>query len=251
MTNMDCAAGNLCENGMCTGRRPNGGMCMTADECESGNCVDGVCCNTACNGQCEACDVMGSLGTCSAVTGAPHGSRTACMGTGTCAATCDGMAREACTFPGASRECRPASCSNGTATAAAACDGMGACPAEMTTACGPYTCGDTACRTSCTQDADCAMGFTCTNGMCTAVVTDAGVADAGNPQDAGTTQDAGMKGQDSGTFLDSGSSATNSLEGGGCGCAVPGSSSSRGRGAAALGLLGLVALLHERRRRGA
>ena len=126
----------------------------------------------------------------------------------------------------------------------------------MTTACGPYTCGDTACRTSCTQDADCAMGFTCANGMCTAVVTDAGVPDAGNPQDAGvpdggTTQDAGMKGQDSGTCLDSGSSATNSLEGGGCGCAVPGSRSSRGRGAAALGLLGLVALLHERRRRSA
>jgi len=266
-SNEDCAPGNLCMNGMCTGLRPNGGMCGAAGECQSGNCVDGICCNTACNGQCEACDVAGSLGTCSAVTGAPHGQRTACMGEGTCASVCDGTAREACAFPGSTRECRAAACADGVATAPASCDGMGACPAVVTTPCSPYTCADTACRTACTQDSDCAMGFTCTNGMCGSAPVDAGPGDAGpvdasndsgtpdaGTPDAGTpdagTPDAGQKGQDSGTpSIDSGSSATAGLQGGGCNCTVVGGTSGNQRGAAGLLLLGLAALVTDRRRR--
>ncbi len=267
MTNEDCATGNLCVSGMCTGLRPNGGMCSAGTECQSGHCVDGVCCNTACGGQCEACDVAGSLGTCSPVSGAPHGQRTACMGEGTCAAVCDGTAREACAFPGSTRECRAAACADGVATAPAACDGMGACPAQVTTPCTPYTCADTACRTSCTQDSDCAMGFTCLNGVCGSAPADAGPGDAGSqdastdagpadagPADAGPTDagptDAGQKTQDSGPPpLDSGPSPNAGLQGGGCSCAVPGRTSAGGRGAAALCLLGLAALVTERRRR--
>lgn len=45
-----------------------GGFCSTQPECATGlTCVDNVCCNSACNGGCERCDVSGSVGTCSPV----------------------------------------------------------------------------------------------------------------------------------------------------------------------------------------
>jgi hypothetical protein len=71
--------------------------CTAGDECASGNCVDDVCCDTkpeSCGG-CKACNVAGSLGTCSNVPAQsdPHdtcaGGTTmctleACAGDGTC-----------------------------------------------------------------------------------------------------------------------------------------------------------------------
>ena len=47
---------------------PNGTGCTRNEECTSGICVDGVCCNDACGGgaaDCQACNLPGSLGTCS------------------------------------------------------------------------------------------------------------------------------------------------------------------------------------------
>jgi hypothetical protein len=43
-----------------------GAPCASTAECGSGTCVDGVCCNTtaASCGQCQACNVPGSVGTC-------------------------------------------------------------------------------------------------------------------------------------------------------------------------------------------
>lgn len=46
---------------------PNGSECLANDECGSGFCVDGLCCRTACEGACQACDLEGSVGVCKPV----------------------------------------------------------------------------------------------------------------------------------------------------------------------------------------
>jgi hypothetical protein len=49
---------------------PDGGACAAPIECESGFCVDSVCCETACAGPLQRCDLPGREGTCVA-TSAP------------------------------------------------------------------------------------------------------------------------------------------------------------------------------------
>jgi len=159
-TDSDCISGDYCDGtGACVPKKADGLSCGGSNQCGSGSCADGVCCNQACGGQCQACDLPGQLGQCVAVSGAPHGARTACSGSGTCGGSCDGTNAAACAYP--TVQCRGASCTAGTATAAGSCDGAGSCPAVVTTTCNPYVCGATACKTSCTADADCISGDYC------------------------------------------------------------------------------------------
>ena len=84
---------NECANGACNGAgackldngQPCGGM---GGNCLSGNCVDGVCCNTTCGATCQACNVAGSVGTCSNVPNntdpASECANGACNGGGQC-----------------------------------------------------------------------------------------------------------------------------------------------------------------------
>ncbi len=95
-----------------TFKKSLGTGCSDKAECKSGICADGVCCNATCDGQCQACDVAGSLGTCSPVVSeAPHGSRAKCAGNlacgpgGACYDTCSSSAQ----------------CSNGNLCAGGAC----------------------------------------------------------------------------------------------------------------------------------
>src|SRR5207248_851869 len=68
----DCASGNYCDStSACVPQKAQATACGADNECLSANCADGVCCDRACGGQCEACDVTGSVGTCSPATGAP------------------------------------------------------------------------------------------------------------------------------------------------------------------------------------
>lgn len=57
----DCVAGYQCSGNTCTARRAIGEPCSEAAGCQSGHCVDGVCCESACGGgredDCEACSV--------------------------------------------------------------------------------------------------------------------------------------------------------------------------------------------------
>ena len=162
----DCIAGDFCLGGKCVPKLTPGSACVSSAQCGTGQCVDGVCCNTACGGECQACDVAGKAGTCTAVTGAPHGPRPACASDGSsCGGSCDGTNVAACAYPTA--QCRAGSCANGTATSAASCDGAGSCPAQVQSACDPYVCGPAACKTSCGGDGDCVAGDFCSAGKCT------------------------------------------------------------------------------------
>jgi len=175
----ECVGANACVNGSC-GLIGNGLPCHDAGQCQSGFCVDGVCCNAPCGEQCMACDTSAALGTCSpVVAGNPHGARAACAGAGTsCAGQCTAASATSCTYPAAETVCRSASCANGMSnamqTAAATCDGHGACGAAVTTGCGVYLCGSGGlCATSCVGDFDCAAGFVCEGGACQAKGTTA------------------------------------------------------------------------------
>lgn len=169
-TKSDCAAGNYCDASKhCVAEKLNGVACGGTDECKSGSCVDGVCCNAGCTGQCEACNVAGSIGTCTPVSGAPHGSRTACAaGTGaTCnAQACNGSDRTACHYPSVATTCSANACAAGVETHSSTCDGAGACT-DVPKSCGAFACGPSACKTTCTTKADCVAGYSCVGGACT------------------------------------------------------------------------------------
>jgi len=144
-----------------------GATCAADGECDSGFCADGVCCNTACTDNCAACDVTGKVGTCSPVTGAPHGTRPACSTeTSVCAKTCNGTDTTACQFPPATTACGTNTCVAGVETKANTCDGAGKCK-DVPRACGDFVCGADACKTSCAVKADCVNpSHFCESGKC-------------------------------------------------------------------------------------
>ncbi|AUX20000.1 hypothetical protein SOCEGT47_004570 [Sorangium cellulosum] len=65
-TGLGCEEDQACNaTGEC--KAANGQECTAPEDCGSGNCVDGVCCDTACDGTCMACNVAESAGTCSPI----------------------------------------------------------------------------------------------------------------------------------------------------------------------------------------
>jgi hypothetical protein len=168
-TDSDCTTGNYCASSGCLPKVAAGLSCSAGNQCLSGFCVDGVCCTSSCTDQCAACNLPSNLGTCSPVAGAVHSSRTPCDKAGTtCGATCNGTDTTACHYPPTSTTCSSNSCSSGTETHASFCDGSGTCN-DVSKSCGAYVCGTTACKSSCTSSTDCAVGFTCTSNVCTAL----------------------------------------------------------------------------------
>jgi hypothetical protein len=165
----------------------SGIACVNAVDCASGFCVDGVCCDSMCGGQCQACDVVGSVGTCTTVSGQPHGARGICSGDGSvCSGSCNGTTTT-CSYPGTSAMCGSAACIAGVETLQGNCSGAGSCLPGATLGCQPFVCGPNACLTSCAADADCASGYSCGSGAClpavqiTNVIPNAGPATGGTP----------------------------------------------------------------------
>jgi hypothetical protein len=179
-----CMAGYTCAGPLAasigTCKKAKGQTCALNDDCGSGFCIDGLCCDSKCDGQCQACDVAGKLGTCSNVSGDPHGTRAKCSTVATdaaCAARCDGFTPDKCVYPVASTSCGTKTCTGGTETHLSSCDGKGNC-GDTPSACGHYKCGASACLTSCASVADCASGYTCdSKGQCV------DIAGLGNPCD--------------------------------------------------------------------
>lgn len=158
----DCAADAYCAANVCKPKAALGAACGMARECGSGTCVDGVCCDKPCTGQCESC--AETKGTCLAVKGAPRGSRMACGGGTACAGSCNGTNGATCTYPVAA-ECA-STCSAGSETVSA-CDATGACVAGAAKSCGGFACDGTArCRTKCTSSSECEDGYQCTAEKC-------------------------------------------------------------------------------------
>ena len=83
----DEAGGEICDGaGQCL--KALGTACGGGAECVGSQCADGVCCDTACTGNCMACDIAGAEGTCSdAAPGTDPGGDCAggsCDGSGLC-----------------------------------------------------------------------------------------------------------------------------------------------------------------------
>lgn len=155
----------------------NGEGCTAgfASSCASGNCVDGVCCESAsCTGACKSCNVAGSEGTCvlakagTEVPGSCSGGQ-ACDGSGNCKSSngkkcsggsecasgncTDGFCCESactgtclsCALSGREGKCSPytagsdpqSECGKGTGVCKSTCDGVGSCAfPQSTVSCG-------------------------------------------------------------------------------------------------------------------
>ena len=145
-------------------RKADGESCASASECASNQCIDGVCCDTACGGPCEACTAVlkgsGADGACGPIAADTDpesecdaepvescGRTGECSGAGACALYPDGTT------------CGEARCENGLVSGDV-CNGSGSC-LSGTTNCAPYDCTATGCYDSCTDDDQCAEGFEC------------------------------------------------------------------------------------------
>ncbi len=139
---------------------PDGHACSATADCASGFCVDGLCCDEACDEACHACSAAqtgsGVDGTCGdALSGTNPGGLCATMLPSTCGTTgtCDG--KGSCATYAAGTDCGPVPCADGVPTHAAACDANGSCAGVPTTSCAPFACAGTSCKTSCATSADC------------------------------------------------------------------------------------------------
>lgn len=151
--------------------RNSGLACSCSSDCKSGFCVDGVCCDKACDGTCMTCALATSLGTCRTIPtgGAPrHSTDCAKSDASTCGldGMCDGMGQ--CERYPAGKACRDGVCDGDAVTGRYQCDGNGTCKLGASTVCAPFSCDSSTkdCFDTCSVDADCVSGQTCRNGSC-------------------------------------------------------------------------------------
>ncbi|HVZ71980.1 MAG TPA: hypothetical protein VHJ20_06355 [Polyangia bacterium] len=162
-----CAPGQQCVNGSC-GKKMKGAKCGANDDCASGFCADGVCCNVSCQGACVSCTLSGRTGTCWPVEPGLPDPRGVCKDTGatSCGTTgiCDGFG--SCEKYAAETVCIPPSCTGTRRNTPGTCDGKGTCRAQGVQNCSPFLCTAGACTQRCATDDDCEAGHACINNQC-------------------------------------------------------------------------------------
>ncbi len=149
------------------GMNDNGQTCATNSECSSCFCRDGVCCESACNGVCEKCNLPYRLGNCDPVSAGqdpddecPTDPVSTCQRAGFCSGA------RSCALYATGTVCSPAFCSSATSNLEDMCDGLGTCIDNGILDCMPYICNLASglCITSCAADADCQPGYVCDSG---------------------------------------------------------------------------------------
>jgi hypothetical protein len=74
-----------CGGAACSQKCAQGKLCVANSDCSGGFCADGRCCDGACNGACQACNLAGSLGSCSPiVSNVDNNPANACSGNNSC-----------------------------------------------------------------------------------------------------------------------------------------------------------------------
>ena len=145
----------------------DGLACTVGSDCRSGFCADGLCCNSPCDGTCQACDLPDSAGKCSTIAeGQDPGNDCSEEPSNTCGrdGACDGIG--SCRRHKLGTECGPGSCQGSTERAASTCDGKGACQMGAEKSCAPAVCIADSCGAPCATDPDCQAGFFCDEGTC-------------------------------------------------------------------------------------
>ena len=183
-------------------KKKQGQACLKTADCARGiPCVDGYCCDKACTGSCEACDVFNSLGTCTTLVAdaTPHANHPVCAATdATCAGKCSGKSA-ACSY--STTACRTASRAGKSYQAAGTCDN-GACqtpdPQMCTNVCVLSAGGCKDCTPSAKQcsaggapqlrlsdgtwqdQTTCGAGTTCFGGSCANKISNGGACPVGH-----------------------------------------------------------------------
>jgi hypothetical protein len=152
-------------------KKSNGQACSCNSDCANNFCVDGICCNAACNESCKTCNATGSMGTCTFISAGskprdPASCQTADPSTCGFDGTCDGAG--ACRRYTAGTPCGKGMCDGEAVVGARSCDGLGRCKAGPTVICAPFSCDPNtgACFDTCTQTSQCATGQQCVNASC-------------------------------------------------------------------------------------
>ena len=161
-----CPNGFYCNGVLCEKKHSDGQPCRRNTECVSTFCTDGVCCNTACDGKCQTCNMQGFKGICKFYN-AGEDPENDCddQGASTCGLNglCDGSGN--CAYFAINSVCEDASCDalRNEQTAERLCTGHDQCSQKVISSCSPYRCAAKACKTECVTTQDCMDGYVCLN----------------------------------------------------------------------------------------
>ena len=160
-----------CATGAVSRSKGKAEACSCDGECQTGFCVDGTCCTSACGEPCKACNLPSSLGDCAFVpAGRKPNDPADCVAStqATCGrdGTCDG--KGGCRLYVKGLECKAGTCDGDGVTGIVSCDGNGKCSETSSRPCPPYSCDPATnqCARTCTTDAQCAVGQQCVAGSC-------------------------------------------------------------------------------------